>query len=118
MALGLIAYEGMNETKNRETRRGRGVGNRCPATIGVPAEDLARKAQAAHGVSAGGELHAAGRQLKNVGAAGGVEHVRPIEEARECLAVIAVADEPEAARRRNVARYAAHVTAPATKLEV
>ena len=42
-ALGLVAHEGMNETQNREARRGGGVGNRCAAAIGVPAEDLVEK---------------------------------------------------------------------------
>ena len=50
--------------------------------------------------------------------AGGVEHVRPIEEARERLAVLAVADQPQSGGRRNLARYAAHMAASATKRKV
>jgi len=56
--------------------------------------------------------------LEDVRSAGGVEHVRPLQEIRERLAVLTVADEPEAAGRRDVARNAAHAAAPAPKREV
>ena len=69
---------------------GGGVGNRRPATLGVPAQDLAGEAQASHRVGARGEFYARGRHMEDVRSAGGVEHVRPIEEARERLAVLAV----------------------------
>src|SRR5262249_1123133 len=85
---------------------------------GVPADDLAGEAQAAQRLRARGELHLRRRHLEDVGAAGRVENVRPLEEARERLAVLAVAEEPKAGRRRNLARDAAHVTAPAPKREV
>src|SRR5262249_15099088 len=49
---------------------------------------------------------------------GGVEHVRPLQETRKRLAVLTVADEAEAAGRRDVARHAAHTAAPAAKREV
>ena len=69
-------------------------------SIGVPA--LWRGA-GTHGVRARGELHAPGRHLEDVRSAGRVEHVRPLKETRERLAVLAVADEAEAAGRGNVA---------------
>src|SRR5262245_7615684 len=55
---------------------------------------------------------------KMSGSAGGVEHVRPLQETRERLAVVTVADEAEAAGRRDIARNAAHAAAPAPKREV
>src|SRR5262249_44084474 len=85
-----------------------------PATIGVPAEDaLVGEAQAPNGVRTHGEFHAPGRHLEDVCSAGEVEHVRPLQETRERLAVVTVADEAEAA-----ARNAAHAAAPAPKREV
>src|SRR5262249_10476663 len=56
--------------------------------------------------------------LEDVRSARGVEHVRPLQEPRERLAVLTVADEAEAAGRRDVARNAAHAAAPAPKREV
>src|SRR5262249_37073939 len=44
-----------------------------------------------------------------------VEPVRPLEESRERLAVLAVADEAEAGGRRDITRYAAHTAVPAPK---
>src|SRR5207244_3557762 len=88
------------------------------AAIGVPAEDLAGEAQATHRVRAGGQRHAARWHLEDVRGACCVEHVRPLEEARESLAVLAVADEAEAGRRGNVARDALHTAAPAAKREI
>jgi len=85
----------------------------------VPAVDSpVAEAQASHGVHAGGEVHAPWRHLEDVRAAGCVEHVRPLEEARECLAILAVAEDSAAGGRRNRARDAAHVAAPAPKREV
>jgi len=107
----------MNQADNREARAS-SVADRGPATIGVPAEDLAGEAQAAHSVPARGKLHAASWHLENVCSARCVEHVRPLEEARERLTVLAVADEAEAGGRRDLARDAAHVAAPAPKREV
>jgi hypothetical protein len=84
-----------------------------------PAEDaLVGEAQAPHGVRTRGEFHAPGRHLEDVRSAGRVEHVRPLQETRERLAVLTVADEAEAAGRRDVARNAAHAAAPAPKREV
>jgi hypothetical protein len=57
------------------------------------------------------------RHLEDVGSAGRVEHVRPLEETRERLAILAVADEAEAGGRRDVACDAAHAAAPAPKRE-
>ncbi len=113
----LVAHERMNQTDNWEARAN-SVANRGPATIGVPAEDLAGEAQAAHSVRAPGKLHAAGWHLENVCSARYVEHVRPLEEARERLTVLAVADEAEASGRRNLARQSAYAAAPAPKREV
>src|SRR6202011_454215 len=101
--VGPVVHEGMNHADDRETRPRGGVGNRRPATFGVPAQDLAGEAQASHGVRARGELHAPGRHVEDVRSACGVEHVRPIEETRERPAVLAVADEAEAAGWGDVA---------------
>src|SRR6516165_6150047 len=98
----------MNYADDREARPGGGVRNRGPATIAVPAQNLVGEAQAPHDVRARGELHAPGRHLEDVRSAGRVEHVRPLEETRERLAVLAVADEAEAGGRGDVARDAAH----------
>jgi len=73
----------MNEGDNREARANGGVSDRRPATIGVPAEDLSGEAQAPHGVGAGGQLHASRRHLKDVRAAGCVEHFRPLQTKRK-----------------------------------
>src|SRR5262245_49049070 len=105
----------MNDTDSREARAGGGVRNGGSATIGVPAQDLVGEAQAPHGIRACGELHAPGRHLENVRSAGPVEHVPPPQEARERLAVLTVADETEPGGRGDIARNAAHVTAPAAK---
>jgi hypothetical protein len=100
------------------TRAGSGIRNRGPATIGVPAENFVREAEASHCVDPCGQLHAAGRHLHDVRAAGCVEHVRTVEEAREALTILAVADEAEAAGGRKFARSAAHVAAPTLKREI
>jgi hypothetical protein len=42
-----------------------------------------------------------------------VEHVRPIEETRKCLAILAVADEAETSGWRDVSCDAAHAAAHA-----
>jgi len=108
----------MNECNDREARSGSGVGDRSPAAISVPAKDRAGEAQAAHGIRPHRQFHAPCRHLENICAAGGVEHVGPIEKARERLAVGAVADEAEAGRRRDVARDAAQMSASAAKRKV
>ena len=107
----------MNEADNREARAG-SIADRGSATISVPAEDLAGEAQAAHSVRARCKPHAARWHLEDVCPGRCVEHVRPLEEARERLAVLAVAEEAEAGVRRNFARDAAHAAAPAAKREV
>src|SRR5262249_48166674 len=104
----------MNESGNREAGTKGVVSDWRPGTIGVPAEDLSGE----HGVGAGGQLHTPRRHLKDGRAAGCVEHVRPLEEARECLAVVAVANEAEANGRRNPTGDAAYVAAPAPKWKV
>src|SRR6516162_226249 len=116
--VGLVIHEGMNYADDREARPGGGVRNRGPATIAVPAQNLVGEAQTPHGVRAGGELHAPGRHLEDVRSAGRVEHVGPLEETRERLAVLAVADDAEAGGRGDVTRDAAHAAAPAPKREV
>src|SRR5262252_2144125 len=107
----------MNEADNRKARAG-SIADRGPATISVPAKDLVGEAQAAHRVHARGKLHATRRHLEDLGSACCVEHVRPLEEARERLAVLAVADEAEAGVRRNFGRDAAHTAALAAKRKV
>src|SRR5262245_64652484 len=108
----------MNQTGGREGRPGGAVRDRGPATFGGPAQNLVGEAQAAKGVRARYELHAPGRHLEAVRTTGRVEHVRPLEEARERLAVLAVADEAEAGGRGDITCYAAHAAAPAAKREV
>jgi hypothetical protein len=76
-------HERMNEGDNREARASGGVSDRRPATIGAPAEDLSGEAQAPHGVGAGAQLHASRRHLKDVRAAGCVEHFRPLQTKRK-----------------------------------
>ncbi len=113
-----MVHESMNDADHREARAG-GVGDRGVATIGVPAENaFIGEAQAAQGVGARGELHARWRHLEDVGAADGIEHIGPIKEVCERLAVFAVAEEAEAGGRRNLAREAAHMAATAPKREV
>jgi len=98
----------MNEADNGEARAG-SVADWGPATISVPAEDLAGEVQAAHSVRARGKLHAARWHMEDVCSARCIEHVRPLEEVRKRLAVLAVADETKAGVRRNFVRDAAHV---------
>jgi hypothetical protein len=97
--------------------RGR-VGNRRPATFAVPAQDLAERHRHRSASRARCESYARGRQLEDVGPTGVVEHIRPIEEARECLAIPAIADEAEAGGWRDVAGKAAHPAALASKRKV
>jgi hypothetical protein len=59
-----------------------------------------------------------GRHVEDVRSACRVEHVRPIEETRERLAVLTVADEAEAAGCGNVACDTARAAAPAPKRKV
>src|SRR5262249_45839263 len=89
-AIGIDADERMNDANNREARAG-GVADRRPATVGVPAEDLAGEVQTAHGVRARGKVHATRWHLEDVCSARSIEHVRALEETRERLAVLAVA---------------------------
>jgi hypothetical protein len=86
----------MNERDDWKARGGGGVGDRSAATIGVPAQDTAGKARAAQRLKARGKRHMSRRHLENVRAAGSVQNIRSIEETRERLAVLAIADEPDA----------------------
>src|SRR5262249_268319 len=79
---------------------------------------LLEKRQAPKGVRARCELHAPGRHLEDVRTTGRVEYVRPLEETRERLAVLAVAEEAEAGEPGDITRYAAHTAALAPKREV
>src|SRR5215467_7474603 len=118
MAVRLVVHETVDQSDQGDARA-RGVADRGPATIGVPAVDSpVAEAQASHGVHARGELHAPRRHVEDVRTAGGVEHVRPLEEAGERLAVLAIADEAQAAHWRDVARNAAHAATPAPEREV
>jgi len=112
-----MAHEGMYEADNGEARTS-SIADRCPATIRVPAEDLAGDVQAANSVCACGELHAARWHLEDVCSAGSVEHIRALEETRERLAILTIADKAETGVRRNFVRDATHMAAPATKREV
>jgi len=116
-AIGIVVHERMNEADNRKARA-RGVADRGPATISVPADDLAGEAQAAHSARSRGELHATCWHVEDVSSTCRIEHVRPLQEARKRLAVLAVADETEAGVRRNFMRDAAHMAAPAAKREM
>jgi hypothetical protein len=53
-----VIHERMNEADNRESGAG-SVRHWGPATISVPAEDPAGEVEAAHGIRARGQLHAA-----------------------------------------------------------
>jgi hypothetical protein len=113
----IVAHERMNDADNWEPWAG-SVADRGPATTSVPAEYLAGEVQAAHSVRARDKLHAARWHVEDVCSTRSIEHVWPLEEARECLAVPAVADETEAGVRRNFIRDAAHVAASAAKREI
>jgi hypothetical protein len=117
MDVRLKAHERMKHSHKREARASC-VADRGPATIGVPAEDLAGQLQATHSVRARGKSHTARWHLEYVRSACCVEHVRPIEETRERLTVLTVADEAKAGGRHNLAGSAAHLAAPAPKWEV
>ena len=102
-ALSLDVYKGMDQAEKRDARARSGIRNRAPATIGVPAENFVREAGGFALRRSRGQLHAAGRHLHDVRAAGCVEHVRAVEEARKTLTILAVADEAEAAGGRKLA---------------
>jgi hypothetical protein len=108
----------MNESGERDARGESRIGDRGPATIGVPAENFIRKVKASYSIDTGGQLHAAGRHLHNVRAAGRVEHIRAVEEAREGLTVLAVTDEAKGARGYKFVHNAAHMAASALKGKV
>src|SRR5215472_16548635 len=107
----------MNERDDREARAGGGVGDGDAATISVPAQDFAGEPQAAQGLGTCREGHPTRRQLENVRAAGSVENVRPFEEMRKRLAVLAVADETEAGGTRKRVE-AAHTTTTASQRDI
>jgi len=113
-----VIDETMKERDKRKARAGSRTGDRRPATRGVPAENLCGEAQAAHGIPASGQRHPSWRHLEHVTAAGGVEHIRPPEEAREILAILAVANEAKAGGRRDLVRDAAHPAALAAEGEI
>jgi len=70
------------------------------------------------GTHSGKRPTAPGRHVEDVRSACAVEHIGPIEETRERLAIPAVADEAEAAGWGDVACDAAHAAAPAPKRKV
>src|SRR5262249_24404767 len=111
-------HDRMNERDYRKARVGGGVSDRGAATISVPAQDFAGKAQAAQSLEDRSERHLTQRNLENVRAAGSVENVRSFEEARKRLAVLAVADEAEADGRRNRAGDAARTAATASQRDI
>src|SRR5262252_3518329 len=87
--VGPVNHKRMDQGDDRKMWAGGGVANRCPATIGIPAQDaLVGEAQAPHGVRAHGELHSPVRHLEDVCSAGGIEHVWSLQEACEQLAVL------------------------------
>jgi hypothetical protein len=117
--VGSMDHKRMNQGDDREARAGGGVADRSPATIAVPPEDtLVGEAQAPERIGTRDELRAPGRHLEDVRSPSGVEHVRPLQEPRERLAVLTIADEAEAAGRRHLARNAPHAAAPTPKREV
>jgi len=116
-AVSIVAHERMNEADNRKARPG-SVGDWCPATLSIPAEDPAGEVQAAHGFGARGKLHAARRHMEDIRSARSIEHVQPLEKARKRLAVLAVADETEAGIWRNFGGDAAYIAALAAKGEI
>jgi len=115
--ISIVVHERMNDADNREARAG-SIGDRGPATVGIPAEDLAGEVQAAHRVRARGKLHTARWHMEDVRSARRIEHVWPFEEARKRLAISAVADKAEAGIRCNIVCDAAHVATPAAKREI
>src|SRR5262245_47207795 len=104
----IVVHEGMNDGDDREARACSGVGQGSPATLRVPAEDLVGEREAAHRVRARGDREARRWHLEDVSATGLVEYVSSSEKMSECLTVLAVADEAEAGRWRDVPRDAAH----------
>src|SRR5262245_16809703 len=103
----------MDDRDDWEPRGCRGVRDRCHATAGIPAEDLRGELDAPERVETGGELDPRGCQVEDVGSAGCIQDIRPVEEAREGLAVCAVTDEAEALRGRD-AGGADDMSAPAS----
>jgi hypothetical protein len=53
--------------------------------------------------------------MEDIGSARAIEHVRPLEKAREHLAVLAIADETKAGIRCDVVCGPADMAAPAGK---
>src|SRR5215475_9986033 len=100
MVVGLVTHERMYEPDKRKPRPRRNIANRGPATIGVPAENLAGKLHATYCVRASGELHATRWHLENVCSSCRVEHIRQFEEARERLTILAIANDAKASGRR------------------
>jgi len=108
----------MYEADNGKARPCCGIANWCAATIGVPAQDLAGEPHATHRTCASAKLHATHWHLEDVCSACRVEHVRPVEEERERLAICAIANKAEASGRRNLACDTVHVAAAAPQREV
>src|SRR5262245_20213533 len=114
----LVVHEGMNDGDDREARACRGVGHRSLATLRVAAEDFVGEREAPHRVPARGDREARWRHLEDVSSTGLVEYISSSKETSERLTVVAVADEAEAGRWRDVARNAAHAAALAPKWHV
>jgi hypothetical protein len=100
----------VNQADNWKARACR-VADWGPTTIGVPAEDFAREVQATHGVRPSGELHATRWHLKNVCSARRIEDIWALEESRERLTILTVADEAKASGWRDLASDTTHAAA-------
>jgi hypothetical protein len=68
-----MILERMNKTNNREARAG-SIGDRGPATISVPAENLGGEVQAPHGIGARDKLHAARWHMEDICSARCIEY--------------------------------------------
>src|SRR5262249_62381031 len=76
-AVRLMVHETMNQREHRKARVDGRVADRGPATIGVPADDLAGEAYAAQGLRTRGEPHPGRRHLEDAGAAPRVHPLPP-----------------------------------------
>ncbi len=113
-----VIHEGMDHSDDREARRRRRVRDRRPAAVDVPAKHLWREPHAPKRVQTLFEPHAPGWHLVDVCATCCVEHVGPLEEARERAAVLAIANKAEPIGRRHVAGNSDRRAAPASKRNV
>jgi hypothetical protein len=101
-------HESVNQADNRKARACC-IANWGPTAICVPTENFSREVQATHGVHPSGELDATRRHLKNVCSARYIENVWTLEESRERLTVLTVADEAKASGWRDLASDTTHV---------